>query len=217
MTSFNAISTAGVKAALFWLTRWEVTGQENVPRNGSLIVVANHLSLIDPPLLSASIPRRISFMAKEELFNAWSAPFIRWFGAFPVRRGVLDRKAIRQAMQVIEKGESLGIFPEGKRSPNQQMIEGELGVAMIAHHSGASILPIGISGSENIRWPDIIWKRPKVIVAIGRPFSLPKKEGKRTREHLIESKNQIMRHIAEILPPRYQGIWEYHIGDHTDL
>ncbi|MCL0098225.1 1-acyl-sn-glycerol-3-phosphate acyltransferase [Dehalococcoidia bacterium] len=133
MILFYAVATATMKTLLFSLTRWEVKGRENVPRNGPLIVVANHLSLIDPPLLSASVPRRVFFMAKEELFSSWGAAFVRWFGAFPVRRGTLDRKALRQAMQVLERGQTLGMFPEGKRSLNQQMNEAEFGIAMIAY------------------------------------------------------------------------------------
>ncbi|MCL0059143.1 1-acyl-sn-glycerol-3-phosphate acyltransferase [Dehalococcoidia bacterium] len=217
MILFYAVATATMKTLLFSLTRWEVKGRENVPRNGPLIVVANHLSLIDPPLLSASVPRRVFFMAKEELFSSWGAAFVRWFGAFPVRRGTLDRKALRQAMQVLERGQTLGMFPEGKRSLNQQMNEAEFGIAMIALRSGASILPVGISGSENVSGPGFIWRRPRVAVTIGQPFSFPRNEGKLTREQLVEATNLIMRHIAEVLPPGYRGIWEYQSGDQADL
>jgi len=175
--------------------------------------VANHLSLIDPPLLSASVPRRVFFMAKEELFSSWGATFVRLFGAFPVRRGTLDRKAIRQAMQVLERGQTLGMFPEGKRSLNQQMNEAEFGIAMIALRSGASILPAGICGSENVRGTGFIWQRPRITVTIGQPFSFPRNEGKLTREQLVQATNLIMGHVAEVLPPGYRGIWEYHSGD----
>lgn len=211
MPLFYHVATATMKTLLFLLTRWEVRGRENVPRNGPLIVVANHLSLIDPPLLSASIPRRIFFMAKEELFSSWGAAFVRWFGAFPVRRGTPDRKAIHQAMQVLERGQTLGMFPQGKRS--QLMNEAEFGVAMIAIRSGAMILPTGICGSENVKGPGFIWQCPQITVTIGQPFSLPRNEGKLTRDQLVEATNLIMRHIAEVLPPGYRGIWENHSGD----
>ena len=207
---FYAIATATMKALLVLLTHWEVKGRENVPRNGPLIVVANHLSMIDPPLLSASIPRRIFFMTKEELFSSWGGVFVRWFGAFPVRRGTPDRRAIRQAMKVLERGQTLGIFPEGKRSLNHQMGEAEFGVAMIAFRSGAPILPAGISGSENVKGPGFIWQRPSITVTIGQPFSLPRNEGKPTREQLVQATNLIMGHVAEVLPPGYRGIWESH-------
>ncbi|MBT9158894.1 MAG: lysophospholipid acyltransferase family protein [Dehalococcoidia bacterium] len=208
MPLFYAVATATVKALLASLTRWEVKGRENVPRNGPLIVVSNHLSMVDPPLLSASVPRRIFFMAKEELFSSRGGAFIRWLGAFPVRRGTPDRRAIRQAMQVLERGQTLGMFPEGRRSLNHQMNEAEFGVAMIALRSGVSILPTGICGSENVKWPGFIWRRPRITVTIGQPFSLPRNEGKLTREQLIQATSLIMGHIAEVLPPGYRGIWE---------
>jgi 1-acyl-sn-glycerol-3-phosphate acyltransferase len=210
---FYPVATATMKFLLFSLTRWEVIGQENVPRNGPLIVVANHLSLIDPPLLSASVSRRIFFMAKEELFSSWGGAFVRWFGAFPVRRGTLDRRAIHQAMQVLERGQTLGMFPEGRRSLNQRMNKAEFGIAMIALRSGAQILPIGICGSENVNSIGFIRHRPRVTVIIGQPFSFPRNEGKLTRDQLVEATNLIMRHVAEVLPPGYRGIWEYHSGD----
>jgi len=210
---FYPVATATMKALLSSLTHWEVKGRENVPRNGHLIVVANHLSMIDPPLLSASIPRRIFFMAKEELFRSRGRAFVRWFGAFPVRRGRLDRRAIRQAMKILERGQTLGMFPEGRRSLNQQMEKAEFGVAMIAIRSGAPILPIGICGSENVKDIGFIWQRPEIAVTIGQPFSLLRNEGKLTREQLVEATNLIMGRVAEVLPPGYRGIWGDHSGD----
>ncbi len=217
MPLFYDVSIAALRAALFSLTRWEVKGQRNVPRDGPLIIVANHLSLIDPPLVSACVSRRIIFMAKDELFSSWGGIFVRAFGAFPVRRGSLDRTAVRRAMQILEKGQTLGMFPEGKRSHNQQMNEAQLGIAMIALRSGAPILPAGISGSENVNGPQFIWQRPRITVTIGRPFSFPRAEGKLTRDHLGQTANKIMGHIAETLPPEYRGIWEHQDGDSINL
>ncbi|MBT9163191.1 MAG: 1-acyl-sn-glycerol-3-phosphate acyltransferase [Chloroflexi bacterium] len=213
MPLFYAVATATMKALLVSLTRWEVKGRENVPRKGPLIVVANHLSMIDPPLISASVPRRIFFMAKEELFRSRGGAFVRWLGAFPVRRGTPDRRAIRQAMKVLERGQTLGMFPEGKRSPNHQMNEAEFGVAMIALRSGVSILPVGICGSENVKGPGFICQRPSITVTIGQPFSLPRNESKLTREQLVQATSLIMGHVAAVLPPEYRGIWGCHSGD----
>lgn len=207
MSLFYTIATTTMKVLLLILTRWEVKGKENVPGKGPLILVANHLNLSDPPLLAASTPRRISFMAKEELFSSRGRAFVRAFGAFPVRRGKFDKTAVRNGMRVLESGQVLGMFPEGKRGHNHQMGEAELGVAFVALRTGASILPIGISGSENIRGPSIIFKRPKITVTIGKPFSFPRKEERLTREQLTQTINLIMGHIAEVLPPSYRGIY----------
>ena len=86
------------------LTRWRVKGRENVPRQGPLIIVANHIHALDPPLLGIAIKRKMVFMAKEELFRSrLIAYFIRGYGAFPVRRGGVDRKALRQAEEALAR------------------------------------------------------------------------------------------------------------------
>jgi len=115
------------RVVLVTLTRWEVTGRDHVPRTGGVILVSNHLNNVDPPILSASLPRRIAFMAKEELYYARNASgfLARTFGAFPVRRGELDRRALKEALKVLRQGLILGLFPEGTRSPHGQMQEAQ--------------------------------------------------------------------------------------------
>lgn len=206
MPFFYSLCNLTMKGLLLLLSDWEVEGRGNVPHSGPLIVVANHLNLPDPPLLTASIPRRIIFMAKEELFRSRGGPFIRWFGAFPVRRGELDREAIRQAMKVLDAGLALGMFPEGRRSPNSQLILAEPGTALIALRSRAPILPVGISGTEKVQGLSIFRHRPRIRVNIGQPFTLPF-EGRPTREKLSQATELIMRRIAELLPPKYQGVY----------
>ncbi len=206
MPFFYTLCNLTMKALLLLLSDWEVVGKENVPPSGPLIIVANHLNLPDPPLLTASIPRRIIFMAKEELFRSRGGPFVRWFGAFPVRRGELDRKAIRQAMKILQTGLALGMFPEGRRSPDSRLIRAELGTALIALYSQAPILPVGISGTEEVKNAGIIIHRPRIRVNIGQPFALPVK-GRPTKEKLAQATDFIMQRIAELLPPEYRGIY----------
>jgi 1-acyl-sn-glycerol-3-phosphate acyltransferase len=207
MLPFYTVSTEMMKLALVSLTCWRVNGKENVPRNGPLIVVSNHLSMVDPPLLSASIPRRIVFMSKEELFRSWGRVFVRAFGAFPVHRGTLDREAIRQAMRVLNNGQVLGIFPEGGRNKSHALEKAELGAALIALRSGAPILPVGISGTENVKGPRMIFRQPRITVTIGQPFYLSENKERPTRERLVEATDVIMRRIAEVLPSHYRGIY----------
>jgi len=195
-----------MKALLLSLSHWQVRGKENVPREGPLIVATNHLSLIDPPLLSASIPRQIVFMAKEELFRSPRGSFfVRAFGAFPVRRGELDREAVRQALMVLQAGQVLGMFPEGKRSSNAKLQAAQAGASFIASRSGAPILPVGISGSENVSGLGFILKRPAITVAIGRPFSLPSIQEGQIGRQLGELTALTMGRIAELLPQSYKG------------
>jgi len=188
------------------LTRWRVRGRDNVPSQGSLLIVANHLNLADPPLLGVSLDRKVIFMAKKELFySRVIGYFIRGFGSFPVQRGQLDRKALRQAEQLLAQGLALVMFPEGKRSKNAQLQPGFSGSALIAWHSGAPILPVGIAGTERIKGAGWLLRRPQITVNIGRPFYLPPVSSKLTKLKMPEHTDFIMEHIAELLPPEYWG------------
>lgn len=188
------------------LCRVRVKGGENVPVDGSLIIVANHLHTLDPSLVSIAIKRKMVFMAKEELFRSSpSAYLMRGFGAFPVHREGVDRKALRQAEEFLAQGLALGMFPEGKRSPDGQLIPAFSGAALLAVRSGARILPVAITGTETIQWVRSLLKGTRLTVNIGRPFSLPDVDGKLTGEKLNELTHYIMMRLAELLPPEYRG------------
>jgi len=146
------------------------------------------------------------FMAKEELFRSrFSSYFVRNFGAFPVRRGQLDRRALHQAEQLLAQGLALVMFPEGQRSKNAQLQSAFSGSALIALRSDVPILPVGITGTENIKGIAWLFRRPQVTVNIGHPFYLPAVNGKLTRVELTQFTNSIMEHIVELLPPEYRG------------
>lgn len=153
--------------ALFWVLfalgcRWEVGGREHVPPDGPLLVIANHLSWLDPPLVGTVLPRKVHFMAKHELFrNPLAAWVLRRLGAFPVRRGQPDRWALRHALDLLDRGAVVGLFPEGSRSRGR-LGPFEPGAALLAIKSGAPVLPVAIAGPY----------RPgrRVRVRIGVPF-----------------------------------------------
>ena len=191
---------------LILLTRWRVRGKENIPCQGPLLIVANHLNLADPAILAVSLSRKIVFMAKEELFRSpLSAYFIRGFGSFPVHRGRLDRKALRQADQILAQGRALIMFPEGMRSHHGRLQHAFSGSALIAWRSGVPILPVGITGTEKIKGVAWLLRRPQITINIGHPFRLSPASSKLTKEELAERTKDIMGHIAELLPPEYQG------------
>lgn len=195
-----------VKTLLFLLTSWEVRGRENVPREGAVVVVANHLNLADPPVLGASLGRRVVFMAKKELFQSrLSSYLIRSLGAFPVQRGGPVREALRQANQVLANGQVLVVFPEGRRSKNAQLQPAFPGSALIALHNGVPVLPVGITGTEKIKGAAWFLRRPKITVNIGRPFSLSPVSNNLTKAELAELTHFVMERIAELLPPEYRG------------
>lgn len=188
------------------LTRYQVRGLENVPKDGSLLVVSNHLSLADPPLLGASLERRAVFMAKQELFRF---PVIRHIlgklGAFPVHRGRLDMRAMRRVYQLLGNGTALVMFPEGMRSRSSGLRSAFTGAAQIAMRANVPVLPVAISGTEALERPCGFFRRPRVTVNIGRPFQLPQASGRASRQELGLQTDRIMSSIAELLPPSYRG------------
>ncbi len=191
---------------LFLFTDWHVRGRENVPREGAMVVVANHLNLADPPLLAYALGRKAVFMAKEELYrNPLLSYVIRRIGSFPVRRGKLSREVLRQAGDVLGSGLMLAVFPEGGRSRNGQLQAAFSGAALIALHNCVPVLPVGISGTEKIKGLGWLLRRPCLTVNIGRPFSLPSVDGKMTKEELAGLTDEIMGRIAELLPEDYRG------------
>ena len=189
-------------------TRWQVKGRENIPSQGALLIVSNHLHLADPPLVSVSLSRRVIFMAKEELFRSrFSGYFISSFGAFPVHRGQLDRKALRQAERLLDEDLALGMFPESTRSKNAQLQPAFPGSALIALRSGVPILPVAITGTEKIKGLYWILHRPRITIRFGQPFHLPSVNGKASRAELTDLTDFIMGHIAKLLPVEYQGYY----------
>ena len=199
--------------AMFTLsTRRRVIGRENVPKKGALLVVSNHLSFVDQFLIGASLGRKLVFMAKMELFKSrFMRHLAHRFGAFPIRRGgILDRKALEQANQVLEDGQALVMFPEGRRNQRAAMTRAFPGSAMIALNNGVPILPVAITGMEHIDTKGPLWHlrhRPHVTVTIGRPFHLKPAEGKIGKKELLKLGDHIMEHVAELLPPEYRGYY----------
>jgi 1-acyl-sn-glycerol-3-phosphate acyltransferase len=195
---------------IFPFAWWEVRGRENTPAQGPVLIVCNHLHVADPPIVAASIKLKCVLMAKEQLFqHGWSRFWVKNFGSFPVRRGGIDREAIRQAEEWLKKGVSVIMFPEGSRSQNAQIQPALPGAALIAFRMGVPILPVGIAGTNKLRhlaW--CLWHRPRITVTIGQPFSLPMKDGKATREQRNELMTDIMKRVAALLPKKYRGVYD---------
>ena len=206
MSWFNYVVKVIVRIMLLLLTRHQVRGRDNIPNQGPLLIVANHLSLADPPLLGYSLNRKVAYMAKEELFRSrFFSYFLRSCGAFPVRRRQPNKEALRQAKQALADGLALVMFPEGKRSRSTKLQPALSGSALVAYHSDAPILPVGISGTEKIKGVAWVLRRPKIKVNIGSPFYLPRVDGKLTKDELIRLTNYIMERIADLLPQEYRG------------
>lgn len=188
--------------------RVEVVGAEKMPRRGGVIVVSNHLNNADPGLVGGFLPRRVVFMAKDEMFQ-WPlfGGYVRLIGAFPVRRFEADLKALRRAVQLVRRGEVLVMFPEGTRSKTGSMSRGHPGTAMVALRAGVPILPVAVTGTEVVRLPGDFFRplhRTKVRMVVGEPFFLPVVNRPRA-EDVERCTDMIMSRIAALLPPQYRG------------
>lgn len=185
---------------------WQVKGKENIPKQGPLLIVCNHLHVVDPPIVAVSIKLKTVIMAKEELYrDRWSRYFVQNFGSFPVRRRGVDREAFHLAEHWLKQGVSLIMFPEGKRSGTIQMQSAFPGSALIASRLGVPVLPVSITGTEKLREPFWWLRRPRITVNIGQPFYPSLAGSKLTRAELARLTDSMMRHVAELLPPEYQG------------
>jgi 1-acyl-sn-glycerol-3-phosphate acyltransferase len=173
-----------VRALMRLLFRLEGRGSEHVPRNGPVLLVANHSSFLDPPLVGGVAPRPLSFMAKAELFRVpLLGPLISRLNARPVRREGADASALRTALRILQEGGVLLMFPEGTRGPEGMLREPKPGAAMLAVLSGAAVVPVFIQGSGRA-WPrgQRLPRPAKVIVTFGKPFTFERKdaEGRKT-------------------------------------
>lgn len=188
-------------------TRWRVEGRENVPPKGAVLVVSNHVHTVDPPLVCVSLGRQVIFMAKDELFRSRLQAFcLRCLGAFPVRRGQLDREAMRRSVGALKEGKPLVMFPEATRNPKARLQRALPGSALIASRHGVPVLPVGISGIEELKWLRF-WRRPRITVKIGPLFYLNSAGARASKEELAEQTELLMRRIAELLPPEYRGVY----------
>jgi 1-acyl-sn-glycerol-3-phosphate acyltransferase len=195
---------------LFWIftKRIIVRGVENIPAAGPAILISNHLSYSDPASIIGFIDRQVYFMTKSEMFNGG---FMDWVitkaAAFPVRRGTVDREAVRHALGILKRGDLLGIYPEGTRSANHHVQEARAGVVLMAKQSGAPIIPIAITGMEHVFRRGFPWVgRPVVTMTVGKPFGLSDITSEpitaANRAYVTE---RVMARIVELLPTQYGG------------
>ncbi len=190
------------------LGRVEVIGRENVPPDGPLIVVANHLSFSDPPLLVCGIDRPVYFIAKRELFsNPVSGFLMRGFHVSPFDRSSSRVEALRLMLRMLAQNRVVVVFPEGHRSPDHTMKEGMLGVAYLALKSRATILPVGLSGTEKISAWRMTVPLCRMRINIGRPFTPPVLEGAPRQDATQSALDLIMNRIAALLPEKYRGVY----------
>ena len=174
---------------IYLLYRPKVKGIENLPKNGGTILYANHTSLLDPILLGCILPRKINFMAKQELFKyPLFGKILRGLGAFPVKRGSADISAIKTALRLLREGKVFGIFPEGTRNRSGSMQGFTHGTAAIALKSKAVCVPVVIIGEYRLLH--------SIKVIVGKPSDLKKYHGMKSTSQLL---NQISEEMLEAI------------------
>ncbi|MDU2066516.1 MAG: lysophospholipid acyltransferase family protein [Sporomusaceae bacterium] len=180
------------------LFRLKVTGRKHLPQQGGYILAANHMSNWDPPVLGTAMSVRLHFMAKLELFQIpLFGAAIRSLGAFPVKRGVADRTALRTAIDLLKEGKIVGIFPEGTRSKTGELQKPAAGLEMIAAKAEVPVVPAAIYGTN--RMFKNLFCLPQLEIHFGAPIYPPKKGDRKEDVPLSE---QVMASIQKMLDER---------------
>jgi 1-acyl-sn-glycerol-3-phosphate acyltransferase len=189
------------------LLRLQVEGAEKVPLRGPVVLMMNHISFLDPFIVVATMPRLVTAMSKVENFSIpfWGLVF-RLYGAIPVHRGEVDRRALRGALEVLKTDTVLLIAPEGTRSPDAALQPAHDGLAFIAHRARATILPIAITGTADFSRYIKRLRRTPAHVQVGKPFKF-RFEGRPGRAELTAMTTEAMYQLAAMLPPDYRGVY----------
>lgn len=201
---------------------FHASGQEHIPASGGVILAPNHRSWADPPAVRLSVRRDCWFMANDFLFRI---PFVGWFirtfGAFPVKRGAMDRDAIRHAENYLKEGDLVCMFPEGGTTITGTLYPFEGGVALIAIRNNVPIVPVAIVGSDNILPADKFiprYARGGVTVKFGPPIYPAEIAPELPRRERIDHVTQLLyERVAALLPEEYVPAEYRYLCGHPEL
>jgi len=172
---YQLVSKLFVLPIYKFVFRGHLIGRENIPQQNSFIMVSNHGSLLDPPLLGHALGRNISFMAKAELFKIPLLGFIiKACGAYPVKRGIVDKNTIKTACKKLSNDNSIGIFIDGTRQKNGLVNRPKQGAALLAYKNQKLLLPVAIVNSHRlIKFKFFIPLFSKIVIKVGKPVQPP--------------------------------------------
>jgi 1-acyl-sn-glycerol-3-phosphate acyltransferase len=201
--------TTTIKGLTHLLCRVDGSQLAQVPEQGPLIIVTNHVNFLDVPVLYIHLqPRPLAGFAKAETWdNPALALLADLWGAIPLQRGEVDLSALRAALGAVEQGRILGVAPEGTRSGDGHLQAGQPGIVLLALRTQAPLLPVVTYGGEHFRRNLGRLRRTEVHVVVGRPFHLAPPAGAVTRQVRSQMTDEIMYQLATLLPPRYRGAY----------
>jgi 1-acyl-sn-glycerol-3-phosphate acyltransferase len=182
------------RAPLRALFRVRARGVSRIPLEGPVVVVANHSSMADGPILFGLLPRRVVFLIKQEMFKGVVGTLLRKIGQLAVRRGAPDRAPLLAAQQVLRAGGVVGVFPEGTRGAGD-VAEAQAGAAWLARSTGAVVVPVACRGTLRPAGTRRRF-RPVVDVLVGEPFELPSDKG---RQALVKATEQVRDRLATLV------------------
>lgn len=187
----------------------QVRGLENFPRRGPALITLNHLGDTDIALILSHLPTlSVDPLATSDLYDLpWQGKIIEQYGVIFLHRGHPDRRAITCALESLARGRFVSIAPEGRESLNEGLEDGLSGAAFLALKADVPIIPVAVTGTENNRvFPNMKkWKRTPATLTVGQPFRIQKTDDRRA--DLKNGTQRIMRELANLLPPEYQGIY----------
>ena len=211
MTLTERILNAGLRAAFRVACRIDTSELRRLPARGPGIILTNHTSNVEGPAIYVFIqPRPATALAKREL---WSNPITRFvmetWRTIPIERGRVDKKAIRAAFAALDRGQFLGVAPEGTRSRSGVLGEGHPGIAILATSRRVPIYPVGHTGFNEMMRNLVHLRRTRIKFRVGRPFEIvlpnPTAQSRPTPSQLRAATNEIMYQLASLLPENRRG------------
>lgn len=209
MTLAYRIVVAAFKGLTSLLCRIDDTQLALVPDQGPLIVVTNHVNILEIPIVYTRLqPRPVTgFVAAYR----WESHWMRWlldvYGAIPLRRGKADVAAMRRGIEMLKAGFIVVIAPEGTRSGHGRLQKAHPGAVLLALHSGAPLLPVVFYGGERYRHNLRRLRRTDFHIVVGKPFRLDAGGVKVTRQVRCQMIDEVMYQMAALLPPAYRGVY----------
>ena len=184
--TYQLVSKFFVQPIYRFVFKGHLIGRENIPQKDCFIMVSNHGSLLDPPLLGHALGRNISFMAKAELFKI---PFlglvIQACGAYPVKRGIADKNTIKTACKKLSNNNCIGIFIDGTRQKNGRVNKPKQGASLLAFKNQKLLLPVAIINSPRlIKYKFFIPFFSKIVIKVGKPVQPPQSASRDDLNHV---------------------------------